>query len=152
MDERDSRDERMRELEAQVVVRDKRIAELEARVAQRDARIAELTGMAREILRLEKCLWTFVDVPGLEPTNNLGERCIRHAVMSRKTSFRTQSEEGSRFVERIFTANTTLESQNRNVLAFLTETLAAHHRGLQGPPLLTLSSRSLPDAVNGYAR
>ncbi|MFY0579345.1 hypothetical protein ACN28S_38285 [Cystobacter fuscus] len=34
----------------------------------------------------------------------LGERCIRHEVMYRKTSFGTQSEEGSRFVERIFTA------------------------------------------------
>jgi hypothetical protein len=51
--------------------------------------------MAREILQWEKCLWTFVDVPGLEPTNNFGERFIRHAVMYRKTSFGTQSEEGA---------------------------------------------------------
>ena len=92
--------------------------------------------MAREILRFEKCLWTFVDVPGLEPTNNYGERCIRHAVMYRKTSFGTQSEEGSRFVERIFTATTSLELQGRDVLGFLTETIAAHRRGLQGPSLL----------------
>ncbi len=49
-------------------------------------------GMAREILQWEKCLWTFVDVPGLEPTSNFGERCIRHAIMYRKTSFGTQSE------------------------------------------------------------
>ncbi len=34
-------------------------------------------GMARQILRLEKCLWVFVDVPGVEPTNNYGERTIR---------------------------------------------------------------------------
>ncbi|ATB31682.1 IS66 family transposase [Melittangium boletus] len=93
-------------------------------------------GMAREILQWEKCLWTFVDVPGLEPTNNFGERCIRHAVMYRKTSFGTQSEEGSRFVERIFTSTTTLKLQGRDVLAFLTETLAAHRRGLRGPSLL----------------
>jgi transposase len=93
-------------------------------------------GMAREVLRWEKCLWTFVDVPGLEPTNNFGERCIRHAVMYRKTSFGTQSEAGSRFVERIFTATTTLKLQGRDVLAFLTDTLAAHRRGLRGPSLL----------------
>ena len=92
--------------------------------------------MAREMLRFEKCLWTFVDVPGLEPTNNFGERCIRHAVMYRKTSFGTQSEEGSRFVERIFTATTTLKLQGREVLVFLTETLAAHRRGSRGPSLL----------------
>jgi len=93
-------------------------------------------GMAREILQWEKCLWTFVDVPGLEPTNNFGERCIRHAVMYRKTSFGTQSEEGSRFVERIFTATTTLKQQGRDVLAFLTDALTAHRRGLLGPSLL----------------
>jgi galactose oxidase-like protein len=38
------------------------------------------------------------------------ERCIRNAVMYRKTSFGTQSAEGSRFVERIFTATTTPSS------------------------------------------
>ena len=120
---------------------EKRMRGVERRVGQllREAAVRaekKTAGMAREILRLEKCLWTFVDVPELEPTNNFGERCIRHAVMYRKTSFGTQSEEGSRFVERIFTATTTLKLQNRDVLAFLTETLSAHRRGLQGPSLL----------------
>ena len=52
---------------------------------------------------------TFIDVEGVEPTNNFGERCIRHAVMYRKTSFGTQSDTGSRFVERAMTAFTTLK-------------------------------------------
>ncbi len=120
---------------------EKRMRGVERRVGQllrEAARRAEkkTAGMARELLQWEKCLWTFVDVPGLEPTNNFGERCIRHAVMYRKTSFGTQSEEGSRFVERIFTATATLKLQGRDVLAFLTETLAAHRRGLRGPSLL----------------
>ncbi|WP_309892736.1 IS66 family transposase [Archangium sp.] len=120
---------------------EKRMRGVERRVGQllREAALRaekKTAGMAREILQWEKCLWTFVDVPGLEPTNNFGERCIRHAVMYRKTSFGTQSEEGSRFVERIFTATTTLKLQGRDVLAFLTETLAAHRRGLLGPSLL----------------
>ena len=51
-------------------------------------------------------------------------------------AFGTQSEEGSRFVERIFTATATLKLQGRDVLAFLTDTLAAHRRGLRGPSLL----------------
>jgi transposase len=96
-------------------------------------------GMAREILRLEECLWTFVDVPGIEPTNNFGEQCIRHAVMYRKTSFGTQGPEGSRFVERIFTAVTTLKLQGRSVLDFLTDTLRTHRRGLPPPSLLPLA-------------
>jgi transposase len=93
-------------------------------------------GMAREILRWEKCLWTFVDVPDLEPTNNFGERCLRHAVMYRKTSFGTQGPEGSRFVERILTVFTSLKLQRRGVLEFLTDTLNAHRRGHSTPSLL----------------
>ena len=96
-------------------------------------------GMAREILQLEECLWTFVDVPGIEPTNNSGEQCIRHAVMYRKTSIGTQGPEGSRFVERIFTAVTTLKLQERGVLDFLTETPRTHRRGLPPPSLLPLA-------------
>lgn len=96
-------------------------------------------GMAREILQLEECLWTFVDVPGIEPTNNFGEQCIRHAVMYRKTSFGTQGPEGSRFVERIFTAVSTLKRQERGVLDFLTDTLRTHRRGLPPPSLLPLA-------------
>jgi len=93
-------------------------------------------GMAREILRWEKCLWTFVDVPGLEPTNNFAERCLRHAVMYRKTSFGTQGPEGSRFVERILTAVTSLKLQQRGVLDFLTGTLHARRRRRPTPSLL----------------
>ena len=93
-------------------------------------------GMAREILKHEQALWTFVYVEGVEPTNNFGERLMRHSVMYRKTSFGTQSPEGSRFVERILTAVTTLALQKRNVLAFLTELLRAHRRGLPAPSLL----------------
>lgn len=74
---------------------------------------SKTAGMAAEILKLEEAMWTFVEVEGVEPTNNFGERCIRHSVMWRKTSFGTQSPEGSRFVERILTAVTTLKLQKR---------------------------------------
>jgi transposase len=40
----------------------------------------------REILELERALWTFAYVEGVEPTNNVGEHRIRHGVMWRKTS------------------------------------------------------------------
>lgn len=120
---------------------EKRMPEVEREVGRLLRRAAvraekKTAGMAREILRWEKCLWTFVDVPGLEPTNNFGERCLRHAVMYRKTSFGTQSPEGSRFVERILTAVTSLKLQRRDTLAFLTDTLHAHRRGLPTPSLL----------------
>lgn len=120
---------------------ERRMPEVEREVGRllrrAEARAEKKTaGMAREILRFEKCLWTFVDVPGLEPTNNFGERCLRHAVMYRKTSFGTQGPEGSRFVERILTAVTTLKLQRRSVLNFLTDTLHVHRRRLPTPSLL----------------
>jgi transposase len=93
-------------------------------------------GMAAEILKLEGAMWTFVQIEGLEPTNNYGERIIRHAVMYRKTSFGTQSPDGSRFVERIMTTVMTLKQQKRNVLEFLTTAIYAHRRGLPAPSLL----------------
>ncbi len=69
---------------------------------------------------LEAALWTFVRVRGVEPTNNDAERALRRAVLWRRKSFGTQSEVGSRFVERILTVVTTLRQQGRNVLEYLT--------------------------------
>ena len=71
------------------------------------------------ILQLESCLWTFVRVEGVEPTNNNAERPLRRAVLWRRKSFGTQSETGSRFVERILTVVTSLRQQGRNVLDYL---------------------------------
>jgi transposase len=104
-------------------------------------------GIARRILRLEKCLWVFVEVPGVEPTNNYAERTIRQGVIYRKISFGTRSERGSRFVERILTVVTTLKVQNRNPLEFLTEALWAHRRGLPPPSLLPVSESAQAASV-----
>lgn len=95
-----------------------------------------IAGRCREILELEPALWTFVRVEGVEPTNNVGERRIRHGVMWRKTSFGTDSPKGSRFVERILTVVTTLRIQKRNVLDYLTEACEAALHGRKAPSLL----------------
>ena len=97
-------------------------------------------GMAAEILKLEESMWTFVHAEGLEPTNNFAEQLIRPGVMYRKTSFGTHSPQGSRFVERILSAVTTLRLQHRNVLEFLTETVASHRHGSRWPSLLPVSA------------
>jgi transposase len=100
-------------------------------------------GMAKESLKLEKCLWVFVDVPGGEPTNNYGERTLRQGVIYHKISFGTRSASGSRFIERILTVVTTLKQQKRNALEFLKEALWAHRRGLSPPSLLPVSAPAL---------
>jgi transposase len=77
-------------------------------------------GLCRRLLALERALWTFVRVEGVEPTNNQAERGLRRAVLWRRKSFGTQSREGSRFVERVLTAVTSLRQQGRDVLEYLT--------------------------------
>lgn len=97
---------------------------------------AATAGTCRDILKREAALWTFVDVEGVQPTNNLGEQKIRPGVLWRKSSFGTQSKAGSRFVERILTVATTLKQQKRNLLEYLTETCEATNYGRPVPSIL----------------
>src|SRR5207237_5531518 len=83
--------------------------------------VPKTAGTCHDILKRREALWTFVQVEGVEPTNNAAERSIRPGVLWRKGSFGTQSAEGSRFVESMMTVVTTLQQQQRNVLEFLTE-------------------------------
>ena len=87
-------------------------------------------------VKLESALWTFVWAEGVEPTNNSAERPLRRPVLWRRRSFGTQSEAGSRFVERVLTAVTKLRQQQRDVLDYLTEACAAAVRGDPAPSLL----------------
>jgi transposase len=89
-----------------------------------------------ELLRLWDCLWTFTRVGGVEPTNNAAERALRHAVIWRRTSGGTDSEAGSRFVERVLSTVATCRQQNRGVMAYVTECLRAHSSGRPIPSLL----------------
>ncbi len=90
------------------------------------------------LLKLEVALWTFVFYEGVEPTNNAAERALRRGVLWRRRSFGTQSEAGSRFVERVLTTVTTLRQQGREVLDYLTEACAAAIQGEAPPSLLPI--------------
>jgi transposase len=96
---------------------------------------ARLRGMCRELYSHRQWLWTFVDVEGVEPTNNASERSLRHAVIWRKLSFGTQSARGSQFVERMLTVIETCRQQKRNVLAYLSQAVRCHFAH-QAPPSL----------------
>ena len=90
----------------------------------------------KRILKIKAALWTFVDTPGVEPTNNFAERTIRAYVLWRKVSVGTQSERGNLFVERVMTVTATCRQQRRNVLEYLTTAIQAHLRGESVPSLL----------------
>jgi transposase len=85
-------------------------------------------------------LWTFAHVDGVEPTNNAAERALRPAVLWRKGSFGTQSDDGSRFVERIMTVAATCKQQGRSLLDFLVAAATAARLGLPPPSLLPTPS------------
>jgi transposase len=93
-------------------------------------------GTCRDILKRRAALWTFVQVAGVEPTNNAAERAIRPGVLWRKGSFGTHSEAGSRFVESMLTVVSTLKQQQRNILAYLTAACEAALQGAAAPSLL----------------
>ena len=94
------------------------------------------SGRCREILKLESAMWTFASHEGIEPTNNVAERAIRHAVVWRKKCYGSQSSWGEQFVGRILTVHATLKRQGRNLLEFLQTSLEARARKLAAPSLL----------------
>lgn len=99
-----------------------------------------------KLLAAFPAMWTFVETPGLEPTNNEAERSLRHGVIWRKLSHGTQSHAGSRFVERILTAVGTLRRQDRDVLAFLHDACQARLTNSAPPSLLPDASTQLQAA------
>lgn len=100
------------------------------------SRNAKLIGMCRPLYNHRDWLWTFLDVEGVEPTNNASERALRPAVIWRKLSFGTQSATGSRFVETILTVIETCHRQSRSSFEYLTSALQAHFAAQPAPSLL----------------
>ena len=95
-----------------------------------------VAAFCENLLALEPALWTFVEVEGVEPTNNFMERLLRRAVLWRKRSFGSWSAAGCRFVERILTVVQTRRLQGKNALDYLHEALVAHRSGQACPKLL----------------
>jgi transposase len=95
-----------------------------------------MSGMCRELYDHRQWLWTFVEVEGVEPTNNASERAMRHPVIWRKLSFGTQSAAGSRFVETMLTVVETCRQQRRKAFAFTTSAVEASFARQSAPSLL----------------
>jgi len=100
-----------------------------------------IVGFCNHLIKRAGALWAFLDVDGVEPTNNPAERALRPAVLWRKGSFGSQSESGCRFVERMLTLIATLRAQGRPLLEFITELCSAPLRGV-GPPSILMTAGS----------
>ena len=104
--------------------------------ASRDRKAAAL---CRDLNHWWVALWTFTRVEGVEPTNNASERALRPGVLWRKGSFGSDSEAGSRFVERMMTVVATCKQQGRRLLDFLVAAGEAVLQGTAAPSLLPVS-------------
>ena len=98
---------------------------------------ARTYGFCKELVEHKGNLWTFVEVEGIQPTNNAAEQALRHAVIWRKLSFGTQSASGSHFVERLLTVIETCRRQSRNTFQWLTDAVQARLNQLPTPSLLS---------------
>ena len=104
--------------------------------AHRTSPVKRIGTFCRALLKLEKALWTFARVEGIEPTNNHAERMLRPAVCWRKTSLGSHSLGGCRFVERMLSVVQTLTLRRQPVMPYLTQTLHAWRSGQPAPSLV----------------
>ena len=81
-------------------------------------------------------LFTFIESPGVEPTNNAAERALRIAVQLRKIVFGNRSAPGEVATARLLTVAQTCRMQGRNPLEYLTEAIIRYRRRQSPPSLL----------------
>ncbi len=77
---------------------------------------------------------------GIITRADASERALRPAVLWRRSSLGTQSQDGSLFVSRLLTVVTSLRLQQRNVLDYLTQACQAKRQGQPAPSLLPVAS------------
>ena len=119
-------------------------ARFRALLTQHAAREDNAGTFARHLQREGEALWTFLDVPGVEATNNRAERAHRFGVMWRKRSQGTCSEKGNRWVERVLSLRHTCRIRGRPTFPLLVEAVACLFKG-ERPELSWLPQQeSLP--------
>jgi transposase len=102
-----------------------------------DREVANLANAFGE--HLER-LFTFLEEPGVEPTNNAAEQALRTAVQWRKISFGNRSRQGEIAIGRLLTVAQTCRMQRRHVLGYLSAAVLCHRRRIPAPSLLPTPS------------
>lgn len=100
-----------------------------------DADIDKARALAREILNDWDAVIAFVKNPQLPPTNNEAERALRHAVISRRISNGTRTDEGSRGYAALLSVIETCRKRLNKPWKFITSLLAAARRGAELPTI-----------------
>jgi transposase len=104
-------------------------ARFRALVNQYTARPDKAGTFARRLEREGEALWVFLDVQGVEATNNMAERAHRFGVLWRKRSQGTCSEKGNRWVERVLSLRHTCRIRGRPTFPILVEAVSCLFKG-----------------------
>ena len=96
----------------------------------------KMGGTCKDVLRQFRVLWTYLDVEGVEPTNNAAERALRPLVILRGISLGTRTIPGQRLVARLASVVATCRQQRRNPIAYLAEVILQKRVGGTLPSLL----------------
>ena len=107
-------------------------------VARRAPAASEALNIAKRFRKHGAEYFTFLDTPGIEPTNNGPERQIRFLAIDRKITQGTRGEAGRRWCERIWTVLATCAQQGRSAFEFIHAAITAHFTDQPFPSLLPL--------------
>ena len=108
----------------------------------RDEVEKKVRGLAGEILNDWDAVVAFVFDPSLPPTNNDAERALRHAVIARRISFGTRTDEGSRFYAAALNVIDTCRKRGVETWGYACSLIAAARASLP-PPQNPYESRRL---------
>jgi transposase len=107
-------------------------------VARRAPTASEAQNILKRFRDHGNAYFTFLDTPGIEPTNNGPERQIRFLAIDRKITQGTRGEAGRRWSERIWTALATCAQQQRSAFEFIHHSIVAYFNDQPFPSLLPL--------------
>lgn len=79
--------------------------------------------LSRRLIRELDSLWVFLEVAGVEPTNNATERGLRFGVLWRKRSQGTRSDKGNRWVQRLLSLRQTARIKNLSSFDILVDAM-----------------------------
>lgn len=94
-------------------------------------RADEAGRLTRRLQREMASLWVFLSEQGVEPTNNRAERSLRFAVMWRKGSSGTDSDQGNQWVERTLSLRQTCRQLGQSTFSVLVDAVTSFFQGRQ---------------------
>ena len=97
---------------------------------------AKTKSTCQQLLQMEAAMWLFASNPAVEPTNNLAERSLRHAVLHTRVSFGSQSEDGAEWTARLLSVLMTLRARGESVHKFLVQACSSFRTKTAPPSLL----------------